>query len=112
LPVCVDRVARRLVGIVTDRDLVMRALAAGLDRDDTWVQDVMTLEPCCCHPGDDVEVALDFMARYQVRRIPVVGPREELLGIISLADIATRASHANRTAELLRTISRPSAMVA
>src|ERR1041384_6754396 len=86
LPVCEDGPGGRLVGIVTDRDLVVHVMAEARSPASTRVRDIMTREPLACQAGDDIETAFDSMRLFQVRRIPVVGAEGELLGIISQAD--------------------------
>lgn len=110
LPVCANRQSRKLVGIVTDRDLVVTAVADGLDPDRTKIQEAMTPKVFACRADDDIEKALDAMGRLQVRRIPVVDPDGALAGIISLADLAMRADLRDKTAEVLRAIFKPSSM--
>jgi len=108
LPVCESRHSRKLVGIVTDRDLALHVVAEGRDATNTSAQDVMTRAPITCLPEDDLEKAVDAMQRHQVRRIPVVDQNGQLMGIISQADIATRAHESEKTAETVEEISRPS----
>jgi CBS domain-containing protein len=72
IPVCESRNSRKLVGIITDRDLALHVVAEGRDANSTNVQDVMTREPFTCHPDEDLQSALNAMQRYQVRRIPIV----------------------------------------
>jgi CBS domain-containing protein len=110
VPVCEDRGSRKLVGIVTDRDLVVNVIAEARDPDTTRVQDVMTREPFSCQPNDDIEKAFESMSLFQVRRIPVVGNGGVLLGIISQADIAVRSGRPERAAQVLANVSRPSTM--
>jgi CBS domain-containing protein len=103
LPVCDGR---RLVGIVTDRDIVVRATAAGAAPDLTRVHDVMTDDVMWCFEDDDVEEAEEEMARVQIRRLPVVDGRKRLVGMLSLGDLAT--DRAPRADDTLRSISEPS----
>jgi len=77
----------RLVGMVTDRDLALRAVAHGLDHD-TPVRDVMTTAVKYCRDHDDVEQVARNMAELGVRRLPVVDRDKRLVGILSLGDIA------------------------
>ena len=108
LPVCESRENRKLVGIVTDRDLALHVVAEGRDANTTRVQDVMTRDPFTCQPEDDLQDALDAMQTRQVRRIPVVDRGGQLIGIIAQADIATRAGKPEKTAETVEGISKPS----
>jgi CBS domain-containing protein len=107
IPVCDNDQSRRLLGIVTDRDLALHVVAEGRDPHTTRVQDVMTTKPLTCHPEDDLRTALDAMQKYQVRRIPVVDQSGHLLGIISQADIAIRAEAPDQTADTVGEISKP-----
>lgn len=94
-----------LVGIVTDRDLVLKVIAEGLDPQNTRIEQVMSKKLVTCYADDDVEAAMNAMAQFQLRRIPVVGENMQLLGIISQADVATRAGEPERTAEVVKEIS-------
>jgi CBS domain-containing protein len=97
---------KRLVGIVTDRDLALKVVAEGRDPETTTVKEVMTRKLVTCRPEDDVEKAMQAMAQYQLRRIPVVDENMRLVGIISQADVATRVDEPERTAEVVREISQ------
>jgi CBS domain-containing protein len=107
VPVVDDQ--QRLLGIITDRDVALRVVADDLDPVGTMVQEVMTRHPITCRPDDDMRRALDLMAQHQVRRIPVVGDNQRLLGIITQADIATRMDSPRRIATVVEEISQPSA---
>jgi len=106
LPVVENLQTRQLVGIITDRDLALRVVAEGRDSHSTMVEEVMTKEPAACRATDDLEQALRAMATYQVRRIPVVDADNELIGIITQADIATRIEEPTKTAEVVEEISK------
>jgi CBS domain-containing protein len=80
-----------LLGIVTDRDLAIRALAAGRSAD-TKVSEVLTSNLCCCSPDDDIGVVEKVMADNQVRRVPIVDDDGHCVGIVAQADLA-RAAH-------------------
>ena len=98
--------SKRLVGIVTDRDLALKVVAEGRDPQTTKVEEVMTRKLVTCRADDDVENAMNAMAQYQLRRIPVVDSADRLVGIISQADVATRVGEPERTAEVVREISQ------
>ncbi|HSL28937.1 MAG TPA: CBS domain-containing protein [Anaerolineales bacterium] len=98
--------SKTLVGIVTDRDLVLKVIAEGQDAKATRVGDVMSKKLVTCRADDDIEVAMQAMAQFQLRRIPVVGENMELLGIISQADVATRVDTPEKTAEVVKEISQ------
>lgn len=105
VPVVQSRSDNHLVGIVTDRDLVVKVLADGRDVSNATVRDAMTSNPACCREDDDVQQAVSMMEERQVRRMPIVGKDGELCGIIAQADIATRLNRDNTTGELVEAIS-------
>jgi CBS domain-containing protein len=76
-----------IIGIVTERDIIVRALAEGRDARAGRVREVATVEPVTCTPEDRVETALSLMRKHEVQHLPVVGD-SGILGVISLADIA------------------------
>lgn len=103
LPVCDGR---RLLGMVTDRDITVRGTAAGLAPDEACVSDVMTTGTQWCTEDQDTEEVMRQMGESQVRRLPVVNVDRELVGIVSLGDMATRQpGHVDRA---VREISEPS----
>jgi CBS domain-containing protein len=106
LPV-VDTRERRLVGMVTDRDIVTKIVAAGGDIRSATVKDAMTANPVSVREDDDVNEAVQVMSQRQVRRLPVVDANGKLTGIVSQADIATRAHQNRTTGELVEKISEP-----
>lgn len=77
----------RLVGMITDRDIAVRAVAHGKSPD-TRIRDVMTDDVKYCFDDDDVEDVARNMADIQVRRLPVVNRDKRLVGIVAIADIA------------------------
>jgi CBS domain-containing protein len=108
IPVIESEQTRKLIGIVTDRDLAMQIVADGRDKS-TKVSDVMTTNVVTCLVDEDVQNALDAMADYRLRRIPVVDVDGRIVGIISQADVATRVDQPEETAEVVKEISQPSA---
>ena len=101
--------SRTLVGIVTDRDIVVKSIAEEQDVNTTRVGDVMSKKLVTCRADDDVDIAMEAMAQYQLRRIPVVGENMTLLGIISQADVATRVDAPEKTGEVVKEISEQTA---
>lgn len=87
LPVCDGR---RLLGMVTDRDLAVRAVALGLAPDSACVSDVMTPDVEYCTEDQDTQDVMRQMADKQLRRLPVLDAGNKLVGIVSLGDLATR----------------------
>jgi CBS domain-containing protein len=71
------------------------------------VGDVMSPDPVTCRPDDPMQDAIDKMAQHQVRRMPIVDGRGNVVGIIAQADVATRVTKPKRTAEMLEEISQP-----
>jgi CBS domain-containing protein len=106
----VESPATRLVGIITDRDIVVKVVAAERNVDQATVRDAMTANPAVCRTDDDVEKALRLMAERQVRRMPVVDESGRLTGIIAQADIATRINRDKETGALVEAISEPGAV--
>lgn len=103
LPVCDGR---RLLGMVTDRDLAIRVLADGRDANATPVQDAMTPDACYAFEDDDVRRAAEIMKERQVRRLPVVNRDKQLVGIVALGDIATHATD-QLSGDTLEKVSEP-----
>lgn len=87
LPVCDGR---RLLGMVTDRDITVRGTAAGLAPDEACVSDVMSTGTEWCTEDQDTEEVLRQMGYAQVRRLPVINVDRELVGIVSIGDLATK----------------------
>ena len=83
-----DKSERKLVGIVTDRDITLKVVAEGKDPNSARVKDVMTSDPVSCEPDDDLSKALKLMRDEQVRRIPIVDDSGRVVGIIAQADVA------------------------
>jgi CBS domain-containing protein len=101
--------SRTLVGIVTDRDIVLKVIADGQDPRTTQAGEAMSKKLVTCRADDDVDVAMQAMAQYQLRRIPVVENNMRLVGIIAQADVATRANEPEKTAEVVKEISQETA---
>ena len=100
-----NETSNTLVGIVTDRDIVLKVIADGQDANTTRVGDVMSKKLVTCHADDDVDVAMKAMAQFQLRRVPVVEENMRLVGIISQADLATRVDAPEKTGEVVKEIS-------
>jgi CBS domain-containing protein len=97
-----------LVGMVTDRDIVIRAVARGLDPSSTRVSEVSSEDLVTVSPNNDLSDALQLMARYQVRRLPVIDDDNRLVGVVSQADVARQAKD-KQSGEMLEDVSRPPA---
>ncbi len=108
LPVIKDR---HLIGIITDRDIVVRALATGLDTKQVQVTTIMSHPPITCHPKDDIEVALSLMQRHRVRRLMVMDDQDILVGILSVGDLCLKTKSEPFAHEALESICEPAVMV-
>jgi CBS domain-containing protein len=106
LPVVENEQTKKLVGIVTDRDLALKVVGKRLDAKSTTVESVMTRNVVTCLLGADLQTALDAMSEHQLRRIPVVDNDDKLVGIIAQADVATRVNQPEKTAEVVKEISQ------
>ena len=104
LPVCDGE---RLVGMLTDRDITVRAVAAGRDPRMTHVRDIMTPDVVYGVEDQAVEDAARLMAQYQIRRLPVLNRSKQLVGMVALGDLAMHAGAQPVTAEVLAQVSEP-----
>ena len=95
----------RLVGTLTDRDIVTRVVAEGNDPQTVLVREVASTDVVTIDPQQDLDDALRLMARHQVRRLPVVEEDGKLVGIVAQKDVAMHASEA-QTGEVVEDISR------
>lgn len=104
LPVCDND---RLAGMITDRDIAVRAVARGCDPNQTMVQDAMTAGIVFIYEDQDVEEAARLFETKRIRRLPVLNREKRMVGIISLGDLAINAS-SGLGGEALKEISEPS----
>jgi CBS domain-containing protein len=104
LPVCDGR---RLVGMITDRDITLRATAEARDPRTTLVRDCMSPEVIYCFEDQSETDAERVMSEKQIRRLPVLTREKELAGIVSLGDLATRTGQMEESGRTLRQISEP-----
>ena len=107
VPVVDDQSSRKLVGVVTDRDLAIRIVAAERDGA-TRVGEVMSESRLAtCSPDEDIDEAMDTMAAEQVRRIPIVDERGALVGNVSQADVVLNARDDSKAERTVEQISEP-----
>ena len=97
-----------VTGMVTDRDIVVRAVAKGKDPRGMPVREVSTRDVVAVHPDEDLSEALKLMASHQVRRLAVVDDDNRLVGVVSQADVAQEAKE-KQVGEMVEEISRPGA---
>ena len=102
IPVCDGD---RLVGIVTDRDIVVRAVADGADTASTTVREAMTEGIVYCQEDTDVQTVADTMKQRQIRRLVVLDADKRLVGIVSLGDLAIQGGDDARSGKVLESIS-------
>jgi len=107
IPIVEDDSSKKLIGFLTDRDIVIRAVAGGLDCKSTAVEQVMSRELITCSPEDSIQACVDAMESKQVRRIPIVDSAGRILGMVAQADIALRTKQPGPAGEVVREISKP-----
>jgi CBS domain-containing protein len=100
--------SRRLVGVLTDRDITCRCVAEGGSAD-TRVREIMSTDPQVCHPDDDVAAVEQIMMQARVRRVPVVDAQGNCVGIIAQADLALhdKAASDSEIGRVVERISEP-----
>lgn len=104
LPVCDGD---RLVGMITDRDITVRATAEGYIPGFTKISLVMTEDLIFCFEDDEIATAAEIMQQAQIRRLPVLNRDKRLVGIVSLGDLAVRAQDDQLSGEVLEHVSEP-----
>ncbi|MET0690693.1 MAG: CBS domain-containing protein [Candidatus Binatia bacterium] len=104
IPVCDGD---RLKGLLTDRDITIRATADGRDPSKTKVNEVMSTDIAYCLEDQAVDEAVILMEARQIRRLPILNQDKQLVGIVSLADIAVHVGDRDLTGETLEEISEP-----
>jgi CBS domain-containing protein len=108
IPVVENKESKRLVGVVTDRDIAIRCTAEGKGPQ-TKIKDVLSRNAKSCGPDDDVDAVERIMSREQVRRVPVVDQRGSCVGMIAQADLALnhRAASESEVGKVVERISEP-----
>jgi len=107
LPVIGNLRGKKLVGIITDRDLAMKVVAETHDPHTITVDQIMSRQVVTCSPDDRYQKALDLMEQHQVKRIPAVDNSGRVVGMISEADVALRVGDPKKTAQVVTSISQP-----
>ena len=97
-----------LIGVATDRDIVIRAVADGMDIENTSVGEIMSSDLHVVSPDTDLDEAAHIMEEFKIRRLPVVDQDGLLVGILSLGDIAVRSQNIEEAGEVLEQVSEPS----
>lgn len=104
LPVLEDQ---RIVGVVTDRDITIRAVAEGKDVEQSPVREIMTQEVEIVSEEQEAEEAARLMKRNQIRRVLAVDSNDRLVGMLSLGDLAVHSGDRDLAAEVLERVSEP-----
>jgi CBS domain-containing protein len=105
LPICGD--SDRLEGMVSDRDIAIRAVAEARDARTTRVSDIMTRQVVYCFEDDDVSEAVNIMSARQIRRLVVLDRNRRLAGILSLADVAVKTQDQELAGVAVEAVSEP-----
>jgi len=105
LPVCGEN--DKLMGMITDRDITVRAIAESCEPDDTCVREVMTPRIQFCFDDQDVTAAAELMEEKQIRRLAVLDHDKRLVGILSLGDLAVKTADDRLSGEALERVSQP-----
>jgi CBS domain-containing protein len=105
LPVIGDD--RKVAGMITDRDIVIRLIASGRNPMEAKVRDAMTSQTHTVRENDSIEQVFRTMRDHQVRRLPVVNDRNEVIGIVAQADLALETPSDSEVGETVEQISRP-----
>jgi CBS domain-containing protein len=92
----------RLVGMLTDRDITVRATAKGRDPTTTQIREVMTLEVVYCFEDQEVSEAAKLMQEKQIRRLPILNQEKRLVGIVSLGDVAVHSGAEKIVSETIK----------
>lgn len=106
IPVVTDHDSRKLIGIITDRDLCCSVLAEGLDAQTTAIEKFVSRNPVACREGNNLDDCEQLMQEHQVRRIPVVDGDGRVVGIVSQADLALK-DKPEKVAKTVAAVSKP-----
>jgi CBS domain-containing protein len=104
MPICSGE---QLSGILTDRDITVRATAEGRDPAKTKVSDVMSPEVAYCFEDQEIEEAVSLMEVKQIRRLPILNREKKLVGIVTLGDLAVQTGNERLAGEALKEVSEP-----
>jgi CBS domain-containing protein len=104
LPVCDGE---RLIGMLTDRDITIRAVAEGCDPKTTTVREAMTPDIAYCFEDQEVQEAARIMEECQIRRLPILSRDKRLVGMVSLGDLAVSSGNQALAGEILEQVSEP-----
>lgn len=106
MPVVLDQSSRKLVGVITDRDLCCGVVAQGLDAAITKIDRIFSLHPVTCREGENIASCEQLMQEHQIRRIPIVDGEDRCIGIVAQADIALHEKP-DKVSSVVARISKP-----
>jgi len=110
MPVVVDHQSRKIVGMITDRDLCCSVIAKGMNPKTTQIGKLIVSAPVTCRDGENIETCERLMQEHQIRRIPIVDAQERVIGIVAQADLALKDTpeRVSKTVAEISKGSRPS----
>jgi CBS domain-containing protein len=111
VPVVADQQSRRLIGMITDRDLCCSVMAEGLDPKSTTIESYFTADPVRCRDGDNLAKCEEAMQEHQIRRVPVVDEEGCCIGVVSQADLALK-EQPEKFSKTVAEISKPESKTA
>ena len=97
----------QMVGLFTDRDITIRVVGEGRDPKQTRVRDIMTPEIIYCYDHEDVKEAVDSFGKMQIRRLPVLNRKKQLVGVLSIGDLAVDTGNQLLAGQVLKKVSQP-----
>ena len=95
----------RLIGAITDRDIVIRGVAEGKEPSKALVRDILTDEIRYCMQSDSLDKVADMMSKLQIRRLAVLNDNKRIVGIISLGDVATKSKNTEISGKIIEEVS-------
>jgi CBS domain-containing protein len=110
MPVVADHESRKLVGMITDRDLCCSVIAQGLDPKTTKIEKLISLAPFTCRDGENIETCERLMQEHRIRRVPIVDAEDRVIGMVSQADLALhdKPERVSKTVAEISKASQPS----
>jgi signal-transduction protein with cAMP-binding, CBS, and nucleotidyltransferase domain len=111
VPVVEDQQSRKLLGMITDRDLCCQVMAEGLDPKNTTIENYFTSDPVSCRDGDNLAKCEEAMQQHQIRRIPIVDGEGCVIGVVAQADLALKEKP-EKVSKTVAEISKPESKVA
>lgn len=107
VPIVENRKNKKLLGVVTDRDLALRVVAKGLDPAETAVARAMSKPAIVCSPDDAWTKALDLMEQHRIKRVLITDVSQRVVGVIAGSDVALRLRNEQKTGEVVAAIAQP-----